>query len=313
MSCLYVTKPHNPKVKNMNTTTETTAVKKSPAERIVDMILEKLDKGISPWHCPWNCVGIPQSIDKRPYRGINAILLAMNPYKSPYYLTVNRCNKMGGRIKKGEHGHYVVFWDLVSKEETKQDGTKEKRSFFILKGYTVFNVEQTEGLPDKYYEIPKGDDIQHEPIAEAEAIWDGYADKPTLSLGGNSAYYSPTADKICIPTREQFDHIDEYYATLFHEASHSTGSKERLNRLHWDGFGSESYSQEELIAEISAQILCQQVGITRTLDNAAAYCKSWARKIRGENAKAIVQACTQAQKASDYILGKKPTEEKTEA
>ena len=282
----------------MNTTT---TAKQSPAEIIAGKIIEMLDQGVSPWHQPWKCLGVPQSVDRRPYRGINALLLGMQPYRSPYYCTFNRCKALGGSVMKGQRGHYVVFWDRVTKREKQDDGTETARSFFLLRGYTVFNVEQCSGLPERFY--PKegsGEFLEH---ADAQAIWDGYAGKPGLFHDSRGAYYSPSEDAIHLPARADFDGSDEYYSTLFHEASHSTGAPGRLARLKWDGFGSESYSREELVAEISAQILCQRAGITRTLANAASYCKSWASHLRGENAREIVGACTQAQKAADHILG----------
>ena len=288
----------------MTTTYAANTAKQTPAEIIAGKIIEMLDQGVSPWHQPWKCLGVPQSIDRRPYRGINALLLGMQPYRSPYYLTFNRCKALGGSVQKGQHGHYVVYWDRVSKKEKADDGTETVRSFFLLRGYTVFNVEQCSGLPDKFYPQENSGEFQeHE---DAQKIWDGYAGRPEVLHDSRSAYYSPKEDRIHLPAKADFDGADEYYATLFHEGSHSTGAPSRLARLKWDGFGSESYSREELVAEISAQILCQRAGITRTLANAAAYCKSWASHLRGENAREIVGACTQAQKAADYILGVKP-------
>ena len=288
-------------------TNTTSTAKQSAAEHIVSILLEKLEQGVSPWHMPWKCCGIPQSIDGRPYRGINALLLALNPYRQPKYLTFNRCKQLGGNVKKGERGHYVVFWDRITKKEVNDEGKEETRSFFILKGYIVFNVEQCEGLPKKCF--VDVNQAEHDTIAEAEAIWNGYTDKPALVHDNpNEAYYSPSKDIINIPQLSQFDNAEAYYSTLFHEASHSTGAEKRLNRLTKTHFGSEEYSAEELVAEISAQILCQSCGITRTLDNAAAYCQSWANHLRGENARNIVSACTAAQKAADYIIGRSTTE-----
>ena len=287
----------------MSYTTANSAAKQSPAEIIAGKIIEMLDSGVSPWHQPWKCMGVPQSIDKRPYRGINALLLGMQPYRSPYYLTFNRCKALGGSVMKGQKGHYVVFWDRISKKEKADDGTETVRSFFLLRGYTVFNVEQCSGLPAKFY--PQENSTEFVEHADAQAVWDGYAGRPDVLHDSRSAYYSPKEDRIHLPAKADFDSVEEYYSTLFHEGSHSTGAPSRLARLKWDGFGSESYSREELVAEISAQILCQHVGITRTLANAAAYCKSWASHLRGENAREIVGACTQAQKAADYILGVK--------
>lgn len=282
--------------------------KTTPAERIVNELIDLLEKGVSPWHKPWTCAGVPQGIDGRPYRGINALLLGMLPYRQPKYLTFNKCKALGGNVRKGEKGHFVVYWDHITKKEVLDDGTEELRSFYLIRGYVVFNVEQCDGLPEKFFE--KVDDSARAPrIDDAEAIWDGYADRPQLVHRNlSAAFYSPASDEINIPERGQFGCPEEYYSTLFHEAAHSTGSPNRLSRLKWDGFGSESYSHEELVAEIASQILCQRVGITRTLPNAAAYCKSWAARLKGECARNIVSACTAAQKAADYILGTKSEE-----
>lgn len=283
--------------------------KVTTAERLAQVIIDQLEKGVSPWHKTWHGL-VPQSIHGRPYRGINALLLGLLDYEVPRYVTFNQAKKLGGMVKKGEHGHLVMFWKTGSVEDKddkgnviiKKDGTPKMRRTFMMVPYTVFNVAQCEGLPEKCYKM---DAVKkHEPIAEAEKIWEGYEDKPVTSFtNGDSAFYVPGRDVINVPKMELFDTAEEFYATLFHEGCHSTGHEKRLNRDMGGGFGSEKYGKEELVAEIGAQLLCQNCGITRTLKNTAAYCASWCKALKGMRANEIVNAAGAAQKAADWILG----------
>lgn len=298
------------------------ATKFDAGKAIADKILELLDKGVSPWHCPWtagNGSMIPLSINGRPYRGINIFLLGMQAlmkdYKSPYWTTFKKCQELGGKVKKGEKGVMVMYWGRYKKELTDEDGNTihdsegkpKTRTFMTIRSYVVFNAEQCEGLADKFYpKPPKEKPSKAKLIKKAEAIWDGYADKPKLNFGSNACYI-PSADKIVVPKIGCYKDAQEYYSTLFHEACHSTGHEKRLNRDMRNFFGSEAYGKEELVAEMGAQILCQSVGLKRTLENSAAYCKSWTKAIRSckDYSKAILCAAQQAQKAADYILGVK--------
>jgi len=278
--------------------------KMNTAERIAQTIIEQLDKGTSPWHKSWKGI-VPQSVDGRVYRGINTLLLGCLPYEVPKYLTFNKCKEMGGTVKKGEHGHLVMFWKRMTKEETNDEtGEVKKSSFMMVRGYTVFNVSQCEGLPESAYKMEGVK--EHQPISEAEAIWEGYADKPQTNFTkGDTACYVPSLDVINVPEMGLFESAEEFYATLFHEGVHSTGHSKRLNRKIENGFGSEPYGKEELTAEIGAQLLCQNCGITRTLKNTVAYCKSWANSLRGMKATEILNAAARAQKAVDYMMGVK--------
>ena len=283
--------------------------KVTTAERLAQVIIDQLEKGVSPWHKTWKGV-VPQSIHGRPYRGINALLLGLLDYEVPRYVTFNQAKKLGGMVKKGEHGHLVMFWKTGAVEEKdgkgnvilKNDGTPKMRRTFLMVPYTVFNVSQCEGLPEKFYKM---DEVKkHEPIVEAEAIWNGYADKPVTEFtNGDAAFYVPGCDIINVPKMKFFDSAEEFYATLFHEGCHSTGHKKRLNRDMGGRFGSEKYGKEELVAEIGAQLLCQNCGITRTLENTAAYCEGWCKALKGMRANEIVNAASAAQKAADWILG----------
>jgi len=287
------------------------------ADKIANLILEQLDKGVCPWRKTWKGGLVPQSVDGRPYRGINALILGTLPYETPRYLTFAKAKEMGGSVKKGEHGYPVILWKPAKSVEKDKDGNPvldkdgnpKMHRFFTMRGYTVFNVAQCDGLPESCYKVEERK--EHEPIKEAEELWGKYDDKPTTRFtNGNSAFYSPARDEINVPNMNLFDSPEEFYATLFHEGVHSTGHKSRLHRFDGgDGFGSEKYSKEELVAEIGATLLCNMCGITMTLENAAAYCKSWAEHIRGERSVEIVYAAARAQKAADWIMGKKFKEE----
>lgn len=277
-------------------------MKKSVAEVVAEMIAKMLENGVSPWHQPWTS-GNPRSINGHFYRGWNAILLGFNNYSDPRYLTFKRVKELGGSVRKGEKSHYVYLWQINKKEVIdKETGKKEIKQYAFAKSYCVFNVEQCDGL-----DLPpcKGFNKDNNPIEQAEKIWNNYQDKPELLHNAKSAFYCPSGDYISIPKMSQFENSEAYYATLFHEAVHSTGAKHRLDRLTNDSFGSEKYGKEELVAEIGAQLLCQSIGITRTLDNAVAYCKSWSKAIKEMPANAVLNAASQAQKAVDHILGVK--------
>ena len=276
-------------------------IMKKTEDIVVELLTQMLDKGISPWHQPW-VNGTARSINGNAYRGWNAILLGLQNYSDPRYLTFNKAKSLGGKIKKGAKGHFVCFYQFVEKEKQNDDGTTTKYRYPYAKGYTVFNVEQCENLNIKPF---KGYNINNNPIELAEKIWSNYADKPELQHNLKSAFYKPIGDYISIPDIKQFESSEAYYATLFHEAIHSTGAKHRLNRdlsdYHTD---KQVRGYEELVAEIGSQILCQNIGITKTLQNSASYCKSWSNAIKNEiPAKSVLSAASTAQKAVDYILG----------
>ena len=281
---------------------------------LADRLLELLKKGVSPWHKPWkggDC--FPVNWQGREYRGMNVFMLALMGYENPYWLTFRKGQELGGCVRKGEKGCPVMYWqrkefivkDKDGKTVLDSDGEPEKRTAMLIRGYTVFNAEQFDGLPDKYKTVKATPKKVRDPHRAAKKIWDGYVGKPELQHGGGRACYSPSRDLIRLPPKAMFDDAASYWSTLFHEGCHSTGHESRLDRKFGKSFGDEQYSKEELIAEMGAQLLCQRCGITRTLENAAAYCKGWAEGIKSmpDYGKAVVCAAAQAQKAADWILG----------
>jgi antirestriction protein ArdC len=173
----------------------------------------------------------------------------------------------------------------------------------MMRYYNVFEINtQCEGLKTRRKEII----VNNDPISEAEKIIAEYPTAPPVKFAPGRAYYMPSQDYISVPSLNDYLKPAEYYSTLFHEMTHSTGHKSRLNRAGIEAkaaFGSETYSREELIAEIGAAFLCSYAGIVQeTLDNSAAYIASWKKFLKNDS-KAIVTAASQAQKAANYILG----------
>jgi len=288
-------------------------------ERVTDTIMAQLEAGTVPWRKPWKGTsGMPKNlVSKKHYRGINVWLLAFQGRPSAFWLTFKQAKKLGGFVKKGEKGSMVVFADYINKgtttvitkdEETGEEKTETRtRRVPFMKAYTVFNLSQCEGIADPDEGQKTANVI--EPLAECERLMDGWSDKPPVRFdGGDRAFYRPATDEIHMPVMGCFESPEGYYATLFHEAAHATGHKSRLDRRGVSGisgFGSEVYSQEELVAEMGAAFLCGLSGIeNKMIDNAAAYIKGWLEALKNDR-KLVIVAAAQAQKAADYITARK--------
>lgn len=276
---------------------------------IVDLLLEKLEQGVVPWRCPFLTLTPRSLVTKKPYRGVNILLLGMRGYASPYWLTPRQLKDKGGTYKEGEAGKYtpILFSGFFRKDPVTgklvNAGKDDKGAFFLNKFYKGYNVEQCEGL-----EVPPIDDKvgDFSPIEECEHIVSGYVGAPPIKEGGSRACYIPSEDRICMPPKENFSKTEEYYSTLFHEMTHSSGAAHRLNRKGITDpikFASHNYSYEELVAECGASFLCGHAGIhTATLDNSAAYIGNWLGKLKSEK-KWLLDAAREAMRATDHILG----------
>jgi len=272
------------------------------SENIYDIItakiIEKLEQGVVPWRKPWINGRAVNWNTQKPYRGINTFLLDAGEYA-----TFKQIKDAGGKVKKGEKSHIIVFWKWLEKEDA-ESGEVQKIPF--LRYYRVFEINsQVEGMESKRKEMT----FDHDPIEKAEEIYKGYMNSPDYTFYSGQAVYSPTFDKINCPPLKDFTKAEEFYSTLFHEMVHSTGHKSRLARpgiiTENVAFGDEVYSKEELVAEMGAAMLCGVAGIDNsTIDNSASYIQSWLRQLQDDN-RLVVQAAAQAQKATDYILGKK--------
>jgi len=258
-------------------------------EIITSKIIDKLKEGVVPWQKPF-VSGYPQNlISKKPYRGINPLLLAVEGRSTPYWLTYNQAKKLKGNVKKGEKSTVVVFWKFVEKENGD--------NFPILRYYRVFNLDQTEGI-----EAPVEEKRENSPIECAEEIISNMPFPPEICRNGQAAFYQPLLDKVVIPSLENFVSSESFYSVLFHELTHSTMHEKRCNRdCGSHQFGSKDYSKEELVAEMGACYLNAHCGIEGVFDNSASYIDSWLKKLSSDM-KFVVMAAAQAQKACDYIL-----------
>jgi antirestriction protein ArdC len=276
--------------------------KRDVYQMVTARIIAELEQGVVPWKKPWTEAGPPMNlISRKPYRGINVLLLASLGYKRNFFLSFNQIENMGVRIKEGERGHMVVFWKWVEKEDWENPGKMKRIPF--LRYYKVFNVDQCEGmLKDMVPEVV----IPNDPIQACEDIIDNMPQRPEIVFREPQAYYHPGLDYVNMPEIGTFIDCTHYYNTLFHELIHSTGHESRLNRkeiMDKNPFGSESYSIEELTAEMGAAYLKSFAGIaSNKFRHNASYIQGWLNKLRNDS-RFIVYAATQAQRATDFILG----------
>ena len=282
--------------------------KQDAYEAITARVIAALEEGTIPWEKPWISVRgeFPTSLQTgKPYRGVNVWMLSLTAqlagYSSPYWVTYKQAKERGGSVRKGEKGTQVVLFKPISKEIEGENGETEEKTWWLLRSFTVFNLDQTDGI-----EMPQEEPLpERDPIHDCEAIVTGYLQGPDIRHGGNSAHYSPSLDYVQMPKSGQFDSSESYYGTLFHELAHSTGHKDRLNRDTLTSplpFGSEDYSKEELIAEMSAAMLSGVAGIEVPVERHAGYIQHWLKVLKDDK-KLVVQAAAKAQKASDLILG----------
>lgn len=266
---------------------------------ITDKIVEQLEQGTVPWRQTWTASGGPQSITGHRYRGINVFLTLSRGFSSPYWLSLRMINERGGKIRQGQSPTYITFWKRI---KIRDKVTDEEKIIPMLKWYKVWNLEQVDGINAPIRaEAPTP--TPEEPHHAAEGIIAGYKDGPPIREIGDGAYYNPGTDTITLPPRGNFESLEKFYAAAFHEMGHSTGHESRLDRKQSTAFGSHAYGREELIAEMTAAYLCAEAGIEQTIQNSAAYLRSWIRTIR-EDVRAVVVAAGAAQRAADHILGR---------
>ena len=271
---------------------------------VTQRIIEQLEEGTVPWRKPWTGTrnGAYSRVMKRPYSLLNQLLLD----KPGEWLTYKEIIKLGGFVNKGEKSKIVVFWKPIVIQD--EDEEKE-RTIPILRYYRVFHIDQTTGI--------KPLDLAEElailtPCEDAEAVINNYIAGSGVSLHtkvSNRAFYEHSSDTITVPIMEQYTDTGDYYSTVFHEIVHSTGHKDRLNRLVKGAFlnDKEKYAKEELVAEIGSAALCNTCGIEtpNAFDNSVAYIQSWLKELKKDD-HLIVQASGQAQKAVNFVLSYMP-------
>lgn len=273
---------------------------------ITDKFIEQLNKGVVPWRKPWACRDLPMNlVSKKPYNGVNVLLLLMSGFSSPYWLSFKQVQAKGGKVRKGEKGTIISYFKVM------KDKKDPNKTYPLFRYYRVWNVEQCDGI-----EVPQSDTVEFVENANAEAVSSRWTDCPEVRHGGDSAHYLPVQDYIQMPSRDSFKTPEHYYSILFHEQIHATGHKSRLDRLVVGCFtkNSKTYAFEELVAELGSSFLRHDAGIDASalFDNSAAYIASWLKALQNDP-KLIVKAATHAQKAVEYMRGEyKPNSEKSE-
>lgn len=282
---------------------------------ITDRIIAELEAGRLPWIQPWAsggaAVGLPyNAASDRRYSGINVLTLwhavMARGFRGHGFLTFRQAAALGGSVRRGEQGTAIVYSRRAGGADDKagQGGdaglgpdAKKKAGFSFLKQFTVFSVDQCDGLPDDYY-VPIPPIAEGLIVPEAEALI--AATGADFRVGGVSAYYSPRHDYIAVPRPEDFYEAVNWHRTAFHELGHWTGHESRLGRDQTGCFGSKPYGHEELIAEMAGAFVCAALGIAPTVRHAD-YIGSWLEILR-EDQRAILRAASAASKAADYLL-----------
>lgn len=299
---------------------DNTPRKQAAADRIAAELITMLEKGVIPWRQTWASANRrPVNQAGRPYRGINYFMIKLLGHSpNNVYMSFNNAKKLGGEVRKGEHGISVVFaseWTPDGKgkgraendQDEDSDEEEDRRRVFFWKGYTVFGVNQIDGLPERFYKIDgEGEGAAPDPIAAADEVIGGYEGAPDINIDGVDPCYDIEADAVHMPAPEAFKTTPDFYAALFHELSHSTGHESRLHRkMKGHNTDGEAYGHEELIAELSAAILLDHCGIKapEITENNAAYCENWAKALKEQPGRAIVTAAAQASRAAEWILG----------
>lgn len=290
------------------------APKRDIQQEIADKIVAILDSGAKPWAKPWEsgAATYPLRANGAPYRGVNVLVLWMaavdGGFSSPYWMTYRQAVELGGQVRKGERGTGVIKYGTYEKkaeganapsEPAGKDGDDTVRRGF-LRGYTVFNASQIDGLPERFHPAVPAPGALNERIAVVDAwLTTVGAD---IRHGGNAAYYAPTPDYVQMPEFRQFPDAELYYATLMHELTHWTRHTSRLARdFGREQYGDEGYAKEELTAEIGSAFLGAMFGFRPDhIDRHAGYIESWAKRIRDDR-RFFFTACAAAQKAVDFL------------
>ena len=279
-------------------------------QAVTDRIVAALEAGTPPWIRPWSggFEGVPVNAgSNRPYRGINRVLLTLEAfargYRSNAWLTYRQARELGGQVRGGQRGVQVVFYRLRDVPQARADERSEDepkpRVIPLLRAYTVFNVSQVDGLPERFTPQTPSQPAW-EPHNEAERLLK--ASGARIEHGGGMAFYSPLDDRIVIPAREAFKDAGAYYATQLHELVHWTGHPTRLDRQLGRRFGEAAYAAEELIAEMGGAFLCAACRVEGKLQHAE-YIGEWVKVLKNDR-RAIFTASTKAQQAADYIESK---------
>ncbi len=305
-------KPNSPKAKKpaaKKQTVEKTSVLQTITDRIIAMMQDVIDGKAKrlPWQIPWSKNGIENlaisGATKKPYSFLNQMLLG----KAGEWYTFKQIQEKNAKLKKGSHHSKVVFFSWVDDKSKEPDENGKYPQIPIFKIHQVFHTDDIVGIEPTVKPEKEESGTELQPDEKAEAVVNGYVRRSGVKLNirkSTQAYYSPSTDEIVVPEMSQYKSVPEFYSTLFHEMTHSTGHESRLNRINSTKFASHEYSKEELVAEMGAASLVNYCGLETdgTFNNSVAYIEAWIERLKNDNRMAV-SAANQAEKAFRMIVG----------
>ncbi|KAA0510173.1 ArdC family protein [Enterobacter vonholyi] len=283
--------------------TKFTRTKTDIYQTVTDSIIAALETGVKPWACPWQRTpgmsGLPSNYATgMGYSVMNIMLLwcsaSEQGFNDSRWMTYKQAKAEGGQVRKGEHGTTAIFYTMLERENNEG----ETEYIPMLKTFTVFNVEQIDGLTLSDEAVFPAETF--EPLPQAEALFRNSG--ATIIAKGQNAFFAPSTDEIHLPERRLFSDAANFYATGLHELVHWSGAKSRLNREMKGKFGSEDYAFEELIAELGSAFLMADLGIVGEVQHES-YIASWLKALRNDK-RYIFKAASAASKAHRYLMDK---------
>jgi antirestriction protein ArdC len=278
-------------------------------EEVTSRIIAELEEGRLPWVRPWDSTRCPcmmprNAVSGRIYSGINVLILwceaVEREFASQRWLTYRQAQQAGGNVRRGEKGTVICYADRFTPQDEADKARgedREARTIAFLKRFVVFNLDQIDGLPERFEEAGT---VPDPILAIAEVDRLIAATGADFRIGGDEAYYSPKHDYVQVPPQAAFHEPVNWFRTALHELGHWSGHTSRLNRDHTGRFGSASYAREELVAEMTAAFACASLGIHPTVRHSD-YIGSWLEVLRADE-KAIFRAASAASKAADFLL-----------
>lgn len=267
---------------------------------VVNKLIQHIESGSLPWKRPWkssSVSGLPANPStKREYSGTNILSLwveqAVFGYETGLWLGFDQARKLGGHVKKDEHGHPVLVYRTGTR--TNDEGNEEAYRFLSVR--LVFNLDQCAGLDSLR---PVYEKHEWDPLERVESLIQKTG--ATIEYGGDRAFYLPKPDKIRLPDRDRFANAKDFSATALHELTHWTGHESRLNRKFGQKFGEDAYAFEELIAEIGCAMTMARIGLSGEVVNHASYLDHWLKVLR-QKPSYLFTAASAASKASDWLV-----------
>lgn len=270
-------------------------------------VITALESGSVPWFTPWTATGVPRNIASgREFQGINLLLLSMAGYERNLFITFRQLQEIGGKVKRGEHGHIVCQWKYPDAEEqaAEAEGGKAKG---LLRRYIVFNEAQCEDIPAQYLaklEIPTS-------YPNAKDIIAAMPNAPVIKHKHDTFGYDSEKDIVWMPKKSAFKQEELYYSVLFQQLVHSTAHASRLGRKSLadkKDFSVAEYLLEDLIADLGRWYLDSLIGSYPFVPKAnPEYVSRWLDVIKTDPW-LLFKAASHAQKSVDYILGKKDSQ-----